>query len=423
LIVDVPIGGLARVDPTVFDWSVLGLREELVIAMMRSLPKQIRRKLAPIPETAREVLEDHDPSTESLVAFLRRVLTSRAGIPIPLDAFDPERVPSHLRPTFRIIGDGGEVLAEGPELVVLRDALHTEAQEALATSGHSLERRGLTSWDLTNLPKEVEIDGPGRPVTAYPALVDERGSVAVRLFATPDEQAAAMWRGTRRLLALGLPSPSRHLRSLVTEDGKKAIAAGPYAEFGEWAADCLSCAVDDALTRAGGPVWNSQAFDQLVRIIESETSDVLVTVAADSLEILDELRAVHEAMAKLSADRYADARLDIIEQLDRLIYPGFLTGVGIARLPDLLRYVRAVTRRLEALPDRVERDREVMERIRELEFERDDLSDAIPGSVELIDVAWMLQELRVSSFAQTLGTKGKVSEKRITEAMQKAMAP
>jgi len=423
LIVDVPIGGLARVDPTVFDWSVPGLREELVIAMMRSLPKQIRRQLAPIPETARDVLEDHDPSAESLVAFLRRVLTSRAGIPIPLDAFDPGRIPAHLRPTFRIIGDGGEVLAEGPELLALRDALHTEAQEALATSGHALERRGLTSWDLTNLPKEVEIDGPDRPVTAYPALVDERDSVAVRLFATPDEQAAAMWDGTRRLLVLCLPSPSRHLRSLVTEDGRKAIAAGPYAKFDEWAADCLSCAVDAALTRAGGPVWDSQAFDQLLQMMESETSDVLVTVATDSLEILDELREVHEVMAKLSAERYADARSDINEQIDRLIYPGFLTGVGIDRLADMLRYIRAIRRRLEALPDRVDKDRELMERIRELEIERDDLSDAIPGSVALIDVAWMLQELRVSSFAQTLGTKGKVSEKRIAEAMQKAMAP
>ena len=293
----------------------------------------------------------------------------------------------------------------------------------MATSGHAVERLGLTTWDIEDLPMEVEIEGPGRPVPAYPALVDEGESVAVRLFATPDEQAAAMWDGTRRLLVLGLSSPSRHLRSLVTEDGKKAIAAGPYAEFGEWAADCLSCAVDDALTRAGGPVWSSKAFDQLQRIVESETSDVLVTVAADSLEILDELREVRAAMKVLAGSQFADARTDISEQLDRLIYPGFLTGVGIDRLPDMLRYMRAVTRRLAALPDRVERDRELMEWIRELEIERDDLSDAIPGSVELIDVAWMLQELRVSSFAQALGTKGKVSEKRIAEAMQRAMAP
>ena len=423
LIVDIPIGGLARVDPTIFDWSVPGLREELVIATMRSLPKQIRKRLAPIPETAREVLEGHDASAEGLVAFLRRVLTSRAGVPIPLDAFDPERIPAHLRPTFRVIGEDGEVLAEGPELAVLRNDLQSEAQDALATSGHAVERTGLTSWNLGDIPMEVEIDGPGRPVTAYPALVDESDSVSVRLFATPEEQSAAMWEGTRRLLVLGLPSPARQLRPLVTEDGKRAIAAGPYPSFGDWAADCLSCAVGDALTRAGGPVWNSEAFERLLRIVESEAADVLLTVASDSLEILDELREVHEAVAELAGDHYADARLDINEQLNRLIYPGFLTGIGIDRLSDMLRYIRAVSRRLEALPDRLERDRELMERVRELEAERDDLSDAIPGSVELIDVAWMLQELRVSWFAQALGTKGKVSEKRIYEAMQRAIAP
>jgi len=151
-------------------------------------------------------------------------------------------------------------------------------------------------------------------------------------------------------------------------------------------------------------------------------SDLLVAVASDSLEILDELREVREATAALDGDQYVEARFDINEQLDRLIYRGFLTGVGIDRLSDMLRYIRAIARRLEALPDRVERDRELMERIRELESERDELSDAVPGSLELIDVAWMLQELRVSSFAQTLGTKGKVSEKRITEALQRAIA-
>ena len=422
LIVDVPIGGLARVNPAIFEWSVPGLREELVIAMMRTLPKQIRKRLAPISETAREILAIPDASAEGLVAFLRRVLTPRAGIPIPLDAFDPDRIEPHLRPTFRVIGDSGDVLAEGPDLSALRNDLQSDAQDAMAESGHAVERTGLSVWDIGDLPTEVEVDGPGRRVAAYPALVDSGDSVAVRIFATPEEQSAAMWEGTRRLLALDLPSPSRHLRPLVTDDGRNAIAAGPYPTFSDWANDCLACSIDDAIARAGGPVWSSSAFDHLHRTVESEMSDLLISVASDSLEILDELREVRQTMAALTGDHYTDARADINEQLDRLIYPGFLTGVGIDRLSDMLRYVRAITRRLEALPDRVERDRVLMERIREMEAERDELSDAMPGSTELIDVAWMLQELRVSLFAQGLGTKGKVSAKRITEAMRRAIA-
>lgn len=170
-------------------------------------------------------------------------------------------------------------------------------------------------------------------------------------------------------------------------------------------------------------MWDAPAFDRLATQIGASSADRLVAVASDALEILDELREIRRTLDDGSVEQYHDATEDVEGQLDRLIYPGFITAVGIDRLPDLLRYLRAISRRLEALPNRVERDRELMERIRDLETERDDLSDAVPDSTDLIDVAWMLQELRVSAFAQTIGTKGKVSEKRIREALARAVAP
>ncbi len=423
VIIDVPIGGLARVDPKVFDWSVPGLREELVIAMMRSLPKKIRRQIAPIPETARAVLEGHDHGAGGLVPFLRRELTHRAGVPIPMDAFDRERIPSHLLPTFRVVADDGTLLAEGSDLAVLRSELSREARDALETSGHPVERTGMTVWEMGDLPRTVEFEGPGRAVTAYPALVDEGDTVAVRLFATREEQAASMWYGTRRLLVLGMDSPARTLRPLVTDDGRRAIAAGPYESFDAWAEDCLMCVVDNLLLAAGGPVRHQAVFERLLVLVEAQSTEALVEVASSTLEILDELGSVRTALGDLTAERYHEAKVDMEEQLERLIYPGFVTAVGVDRLEDVLRYVRGVARRIEALPDRVERDAEQMERIRDLEDERDDLSDAVPDSIELIAVAWMLQELRVSAFAQALGTKGKVSEKRIREAMARAVEP
>jgi len=421
--IDVPIGGLARVDPRVFDWSVPGLREELVVAMMRSLPKKIRKQLAPIPETARNVLDVHDPGAEGLIPFLRRELTRRAGVPIPLDAFDRDRLPSHLLPTFRIVGEDGALLSEGPDLAALRNELSEEARDALETSGHAVERTGMTTWETGDLPQTVEIAGPGRPVTAYPTLVDEGDSVAVRLCATTAEQASSMWDGTRRLLVLGMDPAARSLRPLVTDDGRRAIAGGPHESFDAWADDCLACVVDDLLTRAGGPVWHKAVFERLLVLVETQCLEPLVAVASTTLEILDELGEARAALAGLTAEQYGDAKADMDEQLDRLIYPGFVTAVGADRLDDVLRYVRGVKRRIEALPNRVERDREQMERIRNLEDRRDDLSDVVPDSLGLIDVAWMLQELRVSAFAQALGTNGKVSEKRIIEAMAKAVEP
>ena len=421
--IDIPIGGLSRIDPEIFDGHVPGLREELVVAMMRSLPKPIRKKLAPIPETARSVLEMYEPDRDRFIPFLRGELTRRSGIPIPPDAFDPDHLPSHLRPTFRIVDAEGVILADGGNLRRIKDQLQDEAREAMAASPHGIERTGIHSWEFDELPRSVEIDAPDRTVTAYPALVDEGVSVAIHLFATPAERDIAMWEGTRRLLILDLPSPSRSLRPLVTTDGRVAVADGPHSSFETWAEDCLTCTVDEMLSEYGGPVWDREAFERLLAICREESDDVLVGVASDALEILDEVRTVSNAIDRLTGDRYARAVADMEEQIDRLIYPGFLTSVGTDRLADLARYVQAIGRRIEQLPDHVDRDRERMERVQDLEAERDDLSEAMAGSDELVGIAWMLQELRVSLFAQELGTEGRISEKRVREALARAVAP
>ncbi len=421
--IDIPIEGLAKIDPEIFDGHVPGLREDLVIAMMRALPKQIRKRLAPIPETARSVLAAYDPEEDRFTPFLRGEMTRRSGVPIPPDAFDPERLPVFLRPKFRIIDAEGAVLADGGDLGGLKNDLREEARTAMASSNHGVERAGMRGWEGEEIPWSVEIDGPGRAVTAYPALVDEGESVAVHLFATPAERDAAMWEGTRRLLMLNLPSPSPYLRALVTQDGRAAVAVGPHDSFESWAEDCLSCAVDEILTDAGGPVWDRPAFERLLDLCRRESDEVLVGVASAALEILDELQTVRSDMTALEGMRFDPALADMDQQLSRLIYAGFLTAVGIDRLADLTRYVLAIGRRIRQLPDHVDRDREHMERIQDLESERDDLSDAMPGSVELIEIAWMLQELRVGLFAQGIGTKGKVSEKRVREAITNAVMP
>ncbi|MFV9672801.1 MAG: ATP-dependent RNA helicase HrpA [Acidimicrobiia bacterium] len=421
--IDIPIGGLSRIDPEIFDGHVPGLREELVIAMMRALPKQIRKKLAPIPETALSVLEAYDPDRDRFVPFLRGELTRRSGIAIAPDAFDPERLPSHLRPTFRVVNAEGLVLADGGDLRALKGQLQDEARAAMSASGHGIERSDMRSWECGDLPRSIEIDGSGRMVTAYPALVDEGDSVAIHLYATPAERDTAMWEGTRRLVMLDLPSPSRHLRSLVTADGRAAVADGPHGSFDAWSQDCLTCAVDEMLSEFGGPVWDRDAFDRLLATCREQSDDILVGVASDALEILDEVRTVRLAMATLTGDRFVPAVGDMEDQIERLIYPGFLTSVGIDRLADLVRYVQAIGRRIEQLPDHVDRDHELLVSVQDLEAERDDLSDAIPDSIGLIEIAWMLQEFRVSLFAQDLGTKGKISEKRVREALADAIEP
>ncbi len=416
LTVDVPLHGLDRLDPAVFEWNVPGLRRELVTAMIRSLPKPIRRTLVPVADTVDSVLGGLQPGAGTLRESLRQALMQHSGSDIPPDAFAVDELPAHLRPTFRIVGDDGTVVAAGGDLAALKEQLVEDVRARLAGTSHPLEQRGVTAWTFGELPPRIEVEGKGARATGYPALVDEGDSVAIRVLATEAEQAAAMPGGTKRLLLLGLHQPEALLRPLLTKEAKLLIKVGPHGTTSDWIDDCLMAAVGAVVHAAGGPVWDAVAFDALLDRAAAELADETERVARGTLDLLATLHAVHQLLAGLGG-RYPAATADVEAQLDRLVYPGFLSGVGAARLPDVHRYLRAVERRLERLPEAPARDAELMARIRRLDEEHDRLLELLPPSPELLDLAWQLEELRVSLFAQALGTAGKVSEQRIERAL------
>lgn len=418
--IDVPVAGLDRIDPAVFEWHVPGLREELITALIRSLPKQLRRRFSPVPNTVRTLMNQLDPEDGGLIRHLCRELTRIGGVPVPLDAFDLKRLPFHLQPTFRVVDSEGRLLAEGGDLAMLRIELQEETRATMATSGHDLEQTGLTAWSIGELPQVAEIKGAAHVLKAYPALIDEGSSVGVRLLATPTEQANAMWQGTRRLLLLNLPPPGRLLRPLLTDQAATAVKSGPHHTSADWAQDCLTCAVDQIMGETGAPAWDGVGFERLLAAARDQLGGRLVSVAETSLQILDTLQSVRVAMTKVSPT-FDDTVTDVEAQLDRLVYPDFLTGMGAGHLADVHRYLQAIERRLQRLPENPERDRRQMAVVQRLEEEHDRLRETLHDSPAILEIAWMLQELRVSLFAQTLGTRGKVSEKRIAQALAEAM--
>ena len=297
--VDVPIQGLDRVDPAVFEWHVPGLREELITALIRSLPKPIRKKFSPVPNTVRVVLDGLHPDDGGLLRYLRRELSRMGGVPVPVDAFDLTLLPSHLQPTFRVVDAENNVLAEGNDLADLKTALREEARATMAASGHELEQTGLTAWSIGELPRVVEVGGAAHSVRTYPALIDEGASVGVRLLATPGEQAEAMWAGTRRLLLLNLPAAGRLLRPLLTNEATAAVKSGPYEGSAEWAQDCLTCAVDQIMGQMDAPVWDGVAFEVLLTATRDNLDESLTEVARASLRILETLQSVRIAVARV----------------------------------------------------------------------------------------------------------------------------
>ena len=418
----VPIAVLNRLRADGFDWQVPGLRFDLLTALLRSLPKELRKQLVPVPDTARGVLEQigdrvgERPMTEEAAAALR----VSTGVTVPHDAWDLDRVPDHLRVTFRVEDDDGGVLGEGKDLDALRARLAPTVRQAVSRAAADVERERLTSWSFGELPANFEAEREGQQVKGFPALVDEGGAVAVRVLGSPDERDRATRRGVRRLLTLTVSSPLKHALARLDNASKLALGHNPHGSVPALLADCLDAAVDSLLPDHASPS-TPEEFERLREAVRADlpeaTYDVVVGVAAVLALAHDVSTRVSGAASPVVLPAYVDVR----EQVARLVRPGFVTDVGRARLPDLRRYLRAVQVRLDALPHGAARDRARLAEVHVVQAEVDDWLRALPPARRddpaVRAVPWMVEELRVSLFAQQVGTPHPVSAKRIYKAM------
>lgn len=427
--VHIPLPVLNQVTDEGFDWQIPGLRAELVTAYIRSLPKAIRRNFVPAPDFAAAALRQVKDRREPLLPTLERILHRMGGVVVPPEAWDDERVPDHLKVTFRVV-DGRKKLAESKDLEELRRTLQPKLSATLssAASGRGIEQSGLTAWPdgLPVLQRTFEQRTRGHSVRAYPALVDEGTSVAVRLFDTPEAQEQAMWAGTRRLLALRVNSPAKSIQGRLGNQAKLALSYNPHGSIPALFEDVVGAAVDRLMELNGGPAWDEAAFTALFDKVRADLYDLS---ADTTLKTATALIAFHRASTRLksvSSPVLLNAVNDVRLHLASLVYPGFVTETGWQRLPDLKRYLLAVDRRLEALPDHPQRDAQNLLKVQAVQQAYGELLARVPEgrrpSPEVRAIRWMIEELRVSFFAQGLGTPAPVSEKRILKAMDAAAA-
>ncbi len=419
--IHVPLDVLNRVDPDDFDWQVPALREELVTALLRSLPKALRRELGPAPDRARALLADITPGQEPMLVALERAIHEQTGVVVPRSAWDLERLPSHLRTSFVIEDDAHRVVARGRDLAALRQELAIPLQAAVAGTAHDLERSGLRDWDLGELPRTVERTRAGNVVQGFPALVDDGDSVSIRVLTGEQEQAAAMRTGVRRLLLLTIPSPAKSVQNSLAPRSRLALSTSPDGPVPALLTDCVAACVDDLVQRHGGVVWDAAAFAQLRERVRGELPAAVTAAVADVERVLTAAREADAAVPTPVPPALAPALADIAAQRAALLYPGFVTAIGRGRLRDLARYLQAIAKRLERLPREAELDAARMDRVHRVEQVYNETRQRVLDShapTERIDaVRWMIEELRVSLFAQTLGTAHPVSEQRIYRAL------
>ncbi|MFI9554494.1 ATP-dependent RNA helicase HrpA [Nonomuraea endophytica] len=414
--VHVPLQVLNQVNGDGFDWQIPGLREELITALIRVLPKHLRRNFVPAPNYAKQVLAGVKPTGEPLLDAVERELLRLTGVRVPRDAWQLDQVPDHLRVTYRVIDERKRTIAEGKDLDGLKKQLAPRLRKTLSAAGDDIERTGLHTWSFGTLPKVFE---QGR-MKGYPALVDEGSSVGVKIYETQAEQRRSMWTGTRRLLLLNVTNPARSLLGGLSNQAKLALSRSPHGGAVALFDDVVNAAVDQLMADVGGPAWDPVSFDRLYQHVRADLYDT----ARDVLGRVEQILSTwHTIGTQLSGLRRSASTDDVRDQLGKLIYAGFVTGTGVKRLPDISRYLRALERRLTKLPEEPWRDEEWMDRVHKVEDDYQDLLDRLAPArrtdPDVREIRWMIEELRVSFFAQTLGTPTPVSEKRIAKAMEK----
>ncbi len=445
--VHIPIAVLNQIDLGGWDWHVPGFRPELVAALMRSLPKEVRRLFVPAADHARAFLSEAGPGDGALRPVLAEWLSRRAGVPLTSRAWDLDAIPAYLRMAFEVDDAGGRRLAWSRDLDAIRRLMREPARAAVAHATGSIERTGLTAWGIGPLPRIVEEDVAGQVVRGYPALVDEGTSVAVRVLADESQRDRVMWVGTRRLLSVNVRPPVARAARRLPNDAKLGLGHLPHADLAAFLADASDATLDQLLADGGGPVWDGAAWDALVAAARVAVGDTAERVVRRAALVLSWAEVARRRIRPMTATVLGPSVDDVRRQIERLVFPGFVTVAGGHRLIEVVRYLKAIERRLDKLADDPLRDREKMRPIAKLERDLDVLSAAAnrlvaagggslaggatgpeaaavgwTGLADFDDARWMLEELRVSTWAQTLGTPRPVSVARVRRAIDRLVA-
>ncbi len=433
--VTVPLPLLPRLDDAGFDWLVPGLRHELVTALIKTLPKSVRRNVVPAADWATRLLAEVPDGADlrelRITEFLAREIRRQTYTPVEPDDFDLERLPAHLRMGYAVVDDRGRRLARGTDLASLQAKLKTRTRDsvarvATAAARAPIERGGITVWDDTvgeggAIPRQVDVRRAETTIRGYPALVDEGAAVALRLQVSVDDQLRAHRAGVRRLVQLAVPSPLSYVQEHLTHAEKLSLAASPYRSTAALIDDALRAVIDAELDARSELPWTHADFEAVRDAVNRGLPDRLFRIVATAASVLAAAREADVAISRTSSLSLMAPLADCRAQLGQLVFDGFIGRTGLERLPRLVVYLRGIAHRVEKLAENPGRDRagqtefEMAQRL----FEQAGGSLPLPADAraELVAVRWMLEELRLSLFAQPLGPHGPISVQRVRKAL------
>ena len=419
-----------RIHEACFEWLVPGLLEEKLVALIKTLPKPLRRNFVPAVNFVRACLPNLTPYSSELMSSFRRELLRMTGVEIPADAWQLEKLPTHLRMNFRIVDDRGRDQIQGRDLAQIRQRLAGKLKGHLKSppspdknsekEQNTIERSGITVWDFGELPDKLLVNRKGISFTAYPALVDEQDSVAIRLFETQDLAREMMQQGLCRLFMLQSRDKFKYLRGKLPHLKQMCLYYAPIGQCDELIDGLLLKVAQQSFL--DGHRWprTADAFQQQLDAGRARVIELANTLAESIYAVLLQMHAIKKQLAGAAKPHRLVAYQDIQQQLEQLIYPGFILATPEKILRQYPRYLKAIELRLDKLDASVERDGRHIREIEALKRAYEKLLGKTnkPYPEAVVEFRWQLEELRISLFAQEVKTLQPVSVKRLQKMLQ-----
>ncbi len=419
----VPLPALNLLRPQYFEWLVPGLLHEKICQLLKSLPKSLRRNFVPVPNFADACLQSLAPTNASLLEALQAQLLRMSGIRITSADWDLSKLTPHMLMNFKVVDENGKTVAMGRDLLQLQQNLKDKAQQSFAAVPvWDGEREGIQKWDVAELPKQIDFKRNGVQMRGYPAMIDHKESVAIKLCDTPEQAESETRLALRRLIMFALPEKIKYLNKNMPGMKQMCLYYAPTGKCDQLQADLIETIIDQAFLSGAELPRTQQQFDACM----DKGKRLMLDVANELCGMVGKTLAEHHQLNKKLKGSVSPACLhavaDIKAQLAALIYPGFIKQTPPEWLREYPRYFKAINLRLERLSGGIDRDRAAVLEIKPLwqayvdRLEKHRQQGIVDPQLE--KYRWMTEELRVSLFAQTLGTKMPVSAKRLKQQLQ-----
>lgn len=408
----VPLGALPQINAKQCGWLVPGMLHEKILALIKGLPKRFRKNFVPAPDFAKAAMQSIDTSDGSLTATLAATLKRMTGVTVPEQEW-PVELPRHLNMRFEVFDSQRKTVQSGRDLEVLKSSLNDVIKkQPRKKSTRNFERRNITDWDFGELPEFIDQDEGGYNLKLYPALNAAKDGVNLTLFNTQKTAQQAMTNGLRELLRHKLKQQIRYLDNNLPDMQQNCLRFATIGSCEQLKNDLVSAAIENSFLSENPNIRSAEDFKQLLESHQAELQPIATKIASALQPILELVTAIRKQLKGNLPLNRIEAAADIKTQLEALVFPGFLLATPFERLTDIPRYLHAIEKRLQKLDHEPDKDRLRRVEIEPLQQQLNRLSTDQQTS-QIVEFRWLLEELRVSLFAQELGVKGKVSPKRL----------